>query len=128
MYLGGNVRVTYAQGYYVPQNKADDGENWQAVSVDKDSDAGKAVRDEVHENEMHRRGEEARLAKLEQEKEVIHEKNEKLFAEALEAAKDADAVIFVGGLNHEYDVEGLRSDRCTQNWCKTNHTQNRKPA
>lgn len=74
MYLGGNVRVTYAQGYYVPQNKADDGENWQAVSVDKDSDAGKAVRDEVHENEMHRRGEEARLAKLEQEKEVIHEK------------------------------------------------------
>ncbi len=106
MYLGGNVRVTYAQGYYVPQNKADDGENWQAVSVDKDSDAGKAVRDEVHENEMHRRGEEARLAKLEQEKEVIHEKNEKLFAEALEAAKDADAVIFVGGLNHEYDVEG----------------------
>lgn len=106
MYLGGNVRVTYAQGYYVPQNKADDGENWQAVSVDKDSDAGKAVRDEVHENEMHRRGEEARLAKLEREKEVIHEKNEKLFAEALEAAKDADAVIFVGGLNHEYDVEG----------------------
>ncbi len=74
--------------------------------MDKDSDAGKAVRDEVHENEMHRRGEEARLAKLEQEKEVIHEKNEKLFAEALEAAKDADAVIFVGGLNHEYDVEG----------------------
>ena len=55
---------------------------------------------------MHRRGEEARLAKLEREKEVIHEKNEKLFAEALEAAKDADAVIFVGGLNHEYDVEG----------------------
>lgn len=108
MYLGGNVRVTYAQGYYVPQNKADDGENWQASSVnaDEDSDMGKAVRDEAHENEIHRRGEEARLAKLEQEKAVIHEKNEKLFAEALEAAKDADAVIFVGGLNHEYDVEG----------------------
>lgn len=108
MYLGGNVRVTYAQGYYVPQNKADDGENWQASSVnaDEDSDMGKAVRDEAHENEIHRRSEEARLAKLEQEKAVIHEKNETLFAEALEAAKDADAVIFVGGLNHEYDVEG----------------------
>lgn len=108
MYLGGNVRVTYAQGYYVPQNKVNDGENWQASSVnaDEDSDIGKAVRDEAHENENHRRGEEARLAKLEQEKAVIHEKNEKLFAEALEAAKDADAVIFVGGLNHEYDVEG----------------------
>ena len=36
-----------------------------------------------------------------------HEKNEKLFAEALEAAKDADAVIFVGGLNHELDIEGF---------------------
>lgn len=108
MYLGGNVRVTYAQGYYVPRNKVNDGENWQASSVnaDEDSDIGKAVRDEAHENENHRRGEEARLAKLEQEKAVIHEKNETLFAEALEAAKDADAVIFVGGLNHEYDVEG----------------------
>lgn len=108
MYLGGNVRVTYAQGYFVPQNQANEGENWQASSVseDRDPDAGKAVRDEAHISENLRKGEEERLSKLEQEKAVIHEKNEKLFAEALEAVKDADAVIFVGGLNHEYDVEG----------------------
>ncbi len=108
MYLGGNVRVSYAQGYYVPQNKAEEGENWQVASVDEDRnpDMGKAGRDEVSDSENRRRGEEERLAKLEREKAEAHEKNEKLFAEALETAKDADAVIFVGGLNHEYDVEG----------------------
>ena len=108
MYLGGNVKVSYAQGYYVPQNKKDEGENWQAASVDEDRnpDMGKAVRDEVNDSENRRRGEEERLAKLEREKAEAHEKNEKLFAEALEMAKDADAVIFVGGLNHDYDVEG----------------------
>ncbi len=108
MYLGGNVKVSYAQGYYVPQNKTDEGENWQAASVDEDRnpDMGKAVRDEVNDSENRRRGEEERLAKLEREKAEAHEKNEKLFAEALEMAKDADAVIFVGGLNHDYDVEG----------------------
>ena len=108
MYLGGNVRVSYAQGYYVPQNKAEEGENWQVASVDEDRnpDMGKAGRDEVSDSENRRRGEEERLAKLEREKAEAHEKNEKLFAEALEMAKDADVVIFVGGLNHEYDVEG----------------------
>ncbi len=108
MYLGGNVRVSYAQGYYVPQNKAEEGENWQVASVDEDRnpDMGKAGRDEVSDSENRRRGEEERLAKLERDKAEAHEKNEKLFAEALETAKDADAVIFVGGLNHEYDVEG----------------------
>ena len=108
MYLGGNVRVSYAQGYYVPQNKAEEGENWQVASVDEDRnpDMGKAGRDEVSDSENRRRGEEERLAKLEREKAEAHEKNEKLFAEALEMAKGADAVIFVGGLNHEYDVEG----------------------
>lgn len=109
MYLGGNVRVTYAQGYYIPQNKPEGEENWQALSVSEegDSDVGKAVRDEAHASENHRRSDEERLAKLERQKAEIHEKNEKLFAEALEAVKDADAVIFVGGLNHEYDVEGF---------------------
>lgn len=109
MYLGGNTKVEYAQGYYVPKVEKDGGENWQATSVmeDGDSEIGKAVRDEAHENENNRRGDEERLAKLEREKTEIHEKNEKLFAEALEVAKDADAVIFVGGLNHELDIEGF---------------------
>ena len=32
--------------------------------------------------------------------------NEKYLKEALEAAREADAVIFVGGLTHDYDTEG----------------------
>ena len=32
--------------------------------------------------------------------------NEKYLKEALEAAKEADAVIYVGGLTHDYDTEG----------------------
>ena len=70
---------------------------------------GQAVRDESSEqaNARHRRDAEERLKAREREMAEIHEKNEKLFAQAIEAAKDADAVIFVGGLNHEYDVEGF---------------------
>ena len=32
--------------------------------------------------------------------------NEKYREEAIEAAKDADAVIFMGGLTHDFDTEG----------------------
>lgn len=107
MYLGGNVRVDYVPGYYVP-DKPETIENWQASSVDGETrlEFGQLIRDEAHANENHRKGDEERLARLEREKAEIHEKNEKLFAQALEAARDADTVIFVGGLNHEFDVEG----------------------
>lgn len=113
MYLGGNVQVEYVKGYYVPEKPKTFEQNWQATSLDdlKDTNVGKAVRDEAHEHENHRKGEEERLAKLEKEKVEIHEKNRQLFAQAVEAAKDADAVIFVGGLNHDIDSEGFdRSD------------------
>lgn len=113
MYLGGNVQVEYVKGYYVPDKPKTFEQNWQATSLDdlKDTNVGQAVRDEAHEHENHRKGEEERLAKLEKEKVEIHEKNRQLFAQAVEAAKDADAVIFVGGLNHDIDSEGFdRSD------------------
>lgn len=113
MYLGGNVQVEYVKGYYVPEKPKTFEQNWQAASLDdlKDTDVGQAVRDEAHEHENHRKGEEERLAKLEQEKVEIHEKNRQLFAQAVEAARNADAVIFVGGLNHDIDSEGFdRSD------------------
>ena len=113
MYLGGNVQVEYVKGYYVPEKPKTFEQNWQATSLDdlKDTNVGQAVRDEAHEHENHRKGEEERLAKLEKEKVEIHEKNRQLFAQAVEAAKDADAVIFVGGLNHDIDSEGFdRSD------------------
>lgn len=113
MYLGGNAQVEYVKGYYVPDKPKTFEQNWQATSLDdlKDTNVGQAVRDEAHEHENHRKGEEERLAKLEKEKVEIHEKNRQLFAQAVEAAKDADAVIFVGGLNHDIDSEGFdRSD------------------
>lgn len=113
MYLGGNTEVTYVKGYYVPE-EAKTEENWQATSLDEAEDlaVGQAVRiDEAGEHERHRRGEEERLAKMEKEKAEVHQKNEKLFAEAVEAAKNADAVIFVGGMNHVIECEGYdRSD------------------
>lgn len=113
MYLGGNVQIEYVKGYHVPDKPKTFEQNWQATSLDEleNSNVGQAVRDEAHEEEKHRKGEEARLAQIEKEKAEIHEKNEKLFAQAVEAAKDADAVIFVGGLNHDMDSEGFdRSD------------------
>lgn len=113
MYLGGNVQVEYVKGYHVPDKPKTFEQNWQATSLDEleNTDMGQAVRDEAHEEEKHRKGEEERLAQLEKERAEIHEKNQKLFAQAIEAAKDADAVIFVGGLNHDMDSEGFdRSD------------------
>ncbi|MCD7725387.1 MAG: glycoside hydrolase family 3 C-terminal domain-containing protein [Clostridiales bacterium] len=113
MYLGGNVQVEYVKGYHVPDKPKTFEQNWQAASLDEleNTTVGQAVRDEEHTEENHRKGEEERLARIEEEKAEIHEKNEKLFAQALEAVKDADAVIFVGGLNHDIDSEGFdRSD------------------
>lgn len=113
MYLGGNVDVKYVKGYYVPDELKTE-ENWQATSLDEaeNVEIGQAIRtDDAGENERHRRGEEERLAKMEKDKAVIHRNNEKLFEQAIEAAKDADAVIFVGGMNHVVECEGYdRSD------------------
>ncbi|MCH5260427.1 MAG: glycoside hydrolase family 3 C-terminal domain-containing protein [Lachnospiraceae bacterium] len=106
-YLGGNAEVRYVKGYHVPEKRKTFDHNWQADSLDdlKDTTVGMLVReDDVPE--AHRKGEEERLAQLEKDKAEIHEKNQVLFAEAIEAAKDADAVIFVGGLNHNIDSEG----------------------
>ena len=112
-YLGGNTEVKYVKGYYVPEKPKTFEQNWQATSLDdlENTNVGQAVRDEEHQEENWKREGEERIAQLEKEKVEIHEKNQKLFAEALEAVKDADAVIYVGGLNHDIDSEGFdRSD------------------
>ena len=110
-YLGGNTRVKYLPGYYIPEKRKTFDHSWQADSLDdlKDTNVGMLFRDDAKMNELHQKGEEERLAQLEKEKTEIHKKNKALFAQAVEAAKDADAVIFVGGLNHSIDSEG--SDR-----------------
>lgn len=80
--LGGNCRITYAPGYVGAEGGKRDEISWQASSTTQAY---------------------VRAVEPENREQV----NEAYRLQALEAAKDADAVIFVGGLNHEYDVEGL---------------------
>lgn len=95
--LGGNVEVTYAPGYFIPGKKDVNEVNWQEASLerrvmgeeDPDSEEQKALRKEIEEG------------------------RERLKQEACAIAREADEVIFVGGLNHDYDVEGRdRADMC----------------
>lgn len=99
MLLGGNAEVVYKPGYYnddVGNIWADtSGEgNGQADSLNQDSGTTQAS----PEPEVQAASEEKRKHQKEM--------NEKYLQEALEAAKDADAVVFVGGLTHDYDTEG----------------------
>ncbi|WMJ86690.1 beta-glucosidase family protein [Anaerocolumna sp. MB42-C2] len=86
MLLGGNVTIQYEPGYYasVVGNVWDEG--WQANSLEEDSVSG---------NREDGKGTE------------WTEKNREYRQRALKAAKDADVVIYIGGLNHDYDVEGM---------------------
>lgn len=86
-YLGGNVDVVYAEGYYVPSKQAQYVENWQGSSLEI-----KAAKTATEE-EMRKQA-------------PILAKRKELLEEAVALAKTADEVIFVGGLNHDYDVEG----------------------
>lgn len=106
-YLGGNTQVQYLPGYHVPERPKTFEHNWQERSLDELKAFGEMFRDDERMNKMHRQREEERLAQIEEDKAEIHEKNKTLFAQAIEAAKDADAVIFVGGLNHDIDSEGF---------------------
>lgn len=99
MLLGGNTEVVYKPGYFnedVGNIWADTsgGGNGQADSLNQDSGAVQAS----PEPEVQ--------AATEEKRKHQKEMNEKYLQEALEAAKDADAVVFVGGLTHDYDTEG----------------------
>lgn len=99
MLLGGNAEVVYKPGYYnddvgnIWADTSDEG-NGQADSLNQDSGTTQAS----PEPEVQAASEEKRKHQKEM--------NEKYLQEALEAAKDADAVVFVGGLTHDYDTEG----------------------
>lgn len=99
MLLGGNTEIVYKPGYYNEDigniwANADGGENGQADSLGQDG----ATTQTSPEPET-RAVSAGRLARQE-------EMNEKYLQEALAAAKDADSVVFVGGLTHDYDTEG----------------------
>lgn len=113
MFLGGNVLVDFAEGYDSGKKEADDGMNWQEKSLengggktreDADSEAGErkasADRSAFEVTELSAAGKrKTALETLRQQ------------AVSLASNPDYDAVIFVGGLNHDYDSEGQdRSD------------------
>ena len=78
--LGGNAQVSYAPGYVVPASGGRPEISWQAEST-----KSKAEREPVQE----------------------YVSDAAALEEAVQLARGSDAVIFVGGLNHDYDVEGL---------------------
>ena len=79
--LGGNAKVTYAPGYHVPDNGGRSEISWQADSTK----------------------EPGYVPNLESPPELQRQ----LLEEAVALAKESDVVIFLGGLDHNYDVEGL---------------------
>ncbi|MDE6675098.1 MAG: glycoside hydrolase family 3 protein, partial [Acetatifactor sp.] len=93
--LGGNVDIRYAPGYYIPGKKNVNEVNWQETSL---------------ERQINRRVDREETAEEAQQRQEMQKQREILRKEAIELAKTADEVIFVGGLNHDYDVEGWDRD------------------
>ena len=95
--LGGNVNVSYAPGYVIPDKEEASEINWQAASTENAGDT---------ENECTVSGN----TQGKQQKataDAYHKKQKEALEEAVALAKASDIVIFVGGLNHDFDVEGL---------------------
>jgi beta-glucosidase len=92
MLLGGNCKITYKAGYY----NEDVGNIW-AKDNEENGQADSLNQDKINE---------LKEAKLAEKAKRQEEMNEIYLKEALEAAGDADAVIFVGGLTHDFDTEG----------------------
>lgn len=86
-FLGGNVEVKYAPGYYIKPKQTEDDINWQDKSLDE-------IIMGQHEEQN-------------SETEKIKKLQRQYLKEAVQLAKEADQVIFIGGLNHNYDCEGM---------------------
>ena len=104
MLLGGNTQIEYRPGYFNDDigniwANTGENENGQADSLKQDDETAQSLPSTKPKDQSEK--------KLQHQKEM----NEKYLKEALEAAKNADAVIYVGGLTHDYDTEGQdRSD------------------
>ncbi len=95
-FLGGNSEVIFAQGYEVPKQEETD-ENWQAKSLEEQIADQRESQGQQEDSESGKQ----RAKQLREE------------AAAMAKRKDIDYVIFVGGLNHDYDVEGADRDSLT---------------
>ncbi len=86
--LGGNCQVTFARGYYVAPKDVSIEVNWQKTSIDEE------------------KAEDNRMESREKNDQATVAKQKELRDEAVRLASQADEVILIGGLNHDYDVEG----------------------
>lgn len=87
MVLGGDAQIDWLPGYYVDNEKHVSGEvDWQAVSLGVDYTT---------------------VQGREQFDAAIRPKRERYLQEVLDATPAYDEIIFIGGLNHAYDVEGF---------------------
>jgi beta-glucosidase len=83
--LGGNTEVIYAKGYYVEPKKDKNDTNWQETSLEEEVSKKQALKVSL----------ETKVAR------------DLYLKEAVNLAKEVDEVIIIGGLNHDYDSEGL---------------------
>lgn len=81
--LGGETEITYVPGYYVPDN-SDQQENWQEDSLQEREGKTAAAEQILPETERMRKA---------------------LREEAVALAAQYEYVLYVGGLNHSYDME-----------------------
>lgn len=87
MLLGGDTTIDWLPGYYIDNEDHVKGDvDWQAISLEVDytTDNGQKEYEEK-----------------------IAPKRKELLKQVMEAAPDYDEVIFIGGLNHAFDVEGF---------------------
>ncbi len=93
--LGGNARVDFLPGYCrdMEEKPEEDEINWQAASLGSGRPAGDQERGQETKQET---------------KQDLEQKRARLRQEAISAAASSsyDQVIFIGGLNHQYDCEG----------------------
>ncbi len=87
MKLGGNTEIIYARGYHAEKKKEESDINWQETSLE---DVLKTRRTEMETIDAD-----------------VKAKRQELLEEAVALAKVTDEVIIVGGLNHDYDSEGI---------------------
>ena len=105
--LGGNVKVSYAPGYVIPDKEEASEINWQAASTGTAGDMEKESTVSGSAPDENTVGGSTPEKQQKAAAESYRKKQQEALAAAVALAKASDIVIFVGGLNHDFDVEGL---------------------
>lgn len=98
MLLGGNTKIQYAPGYYIEPKKEESDVNWQESSLEDIVNRSGSSEGVTPEN--------AKDNQVDEHLIIEQKKRKELREEAVKVAKEADEVIIIGGLNHDYDTEG----------------------